>query len=242
MIIINADDWGRCRAETDAAVECYRCGRITTLSAMVFMDDSVRAARIATENGIETGLHVNFTQPFTAAHPEWLRAAHARIARFLSQGKLCALVYNPVLARDFRDVYEVQLAAFRCLYGNDPTHIDGHHHQHLCANMLFGDIIAHGTRVRRNFHFSAGEKSAANRGYRRAVDWYLSRRYRITDFFFALATCLQGDRLTRVAALAKTSTVELMTHPANRIEQAFLMSESYAAKLGHVEKGTHSLM
>ena len=30
MLIINADDWGRSLAETDAALECYKAGRITS--------------------------------------------------------------------------------------------------------------------------------------------------------------------------------------------------------------------
>ena len=44
MLIINADDWGRSVAETDAALKCCKGGRITSLSAMAFMEDSERAA------------------------------------------------------------------------------------------------------------------------------------------------------------------------------------------------------
>src|SRR5437868_14435949 len=42
---LNADDWGRSGAETDAALRCYKGGRITSVSAMVFMQDSERADR-----------------------------------------------------------------------------------------------------------------------------------------------------------------------------------------------------
>jgi predicted glycoside hydrolase/deacetylase ChbG (UPF0249 family) len=44
MLIVNADDWGRNRDATDRSLECHRNGRITTVSAMVFMEDSERAA------------------------------------------------------------------------------------------------------------------------------------------------------------------------------------------------------
>ena len=44
MLIINADDWGRSVAETNAALRCYEEARITSASAMVFMADSERAA------------------------------------------------------------------------------------------------------------------------------------------------------------------------------------------------------
>ena len=66
MLIINADDWGRSLAETDAALECYKAGRITSASAMVFMGDSERAAELAKENKLDVGLHLNFTDRFTA--------------------------------------------------------------------------------------------------------------------------------------------------------------------------------
>ena len=69
MLIINADDWGRSRAETNAALECYQHGRITSVSAMVFMNDSERAAEIAREHNLDAGLHLNFTDPFTNRIP-----------------------------------------------------------------------------------------------------------------------------------------------------------------------------
>ena len=65
MLIINADDWGRSVAETDAALRCYKEGRITSVSAMVFMEDSERAAELAKENELDVGLHLNFTDKFT---------------------------------------------------------------------------------------------------------------------------------------------------------------------------------
>ena len=56
MLIINADDWGRSVAETDAAFQCYTKGRVTSVSAMVFMADSERAAELAKENELDGGL------------------------------------------------------------------------------------------------------------------------------------------------------------------------------------------
>jgi len=44
MLIINADDFGRSWEETDVAHSCIRRGQITSVTAMVFMHDSERAA------------------------------------------------------------------------------------------------------------------------------------------------------------------------------------------------------
>ena len=57
MIIINADDWGRSINETNAALLCFNEARITTVSAMVFMEDSIRASDIARKLDIDVGLH-----------------------------------------------------------------------------------------------------------------------------------------------------------------------------------------
>jgi chitin disaccharide deacetylase len=65
-LIVNADDWGRNRDTTARMLECALCGALSSVSAMVFMEDSERAAAIARERGIDVGLHVNLTEPFTA--------------------------------------------------------------------------------------------------------------------------------------------------------------------------------
>jgi predicted glycoside hydrolase/deacetylase ChbG (UPF0249 family) len=240
MIIINADDWGRSRSETDAAISCYRNGRITSVSAMVFMEDSDRAADLAKEAKIDVGLHLNLTQPFSGeVSVKSLRGYHDRIISFLTFNKYAFLIYNPALRKAFQYVYQAQFDEFVRLYGKPPSHIDGHHHQHLCMNMLLDRVIAEGDKVRRNFYFWPGEKGLVNRTYRQSVDLLLARRYRTTDFFFALSQCLQNDRLTRVTEIATTATVEVMTHPANAIEHAYLMSDDYLASLRRLEKGTY---
>ncbi|MFO1305225.1 MAG: ChbG/HpnK family deacetylase [Burkholderiales bacterium] len=233
MIIINADDWGRSSEETDAALLCFEHGRITSVSAMVFMEDSARAAKIAIERGIGTGLHLNLTQRLASpsAGAE-LRRRHERIAAFLNASKYAFLLYHPTLTKDLRYVYQAQVDEFVSLYGKPPTHVDGHHHQHLCTNMLVDGIIAPESKVRRSFHFWPGEKGRLNRMYRRLVDRSLSRRYRMTDYFFALPHCMRSPRMERVVDAARSASVEIMTHPFHAEERAFLMSDAFARSFG----------
>ena len=241
MIIVNADDWGSSPIETNAALACYREERITSVSAMVFMEDSVRASGLAKETGIDTGLHINLTQRFSGEAPlRSLADCHERVASFLAAHKYAFLIYNPALRNQFRYVYQAQIEEFIRLYDRAPSHLDGHHHQHLCANMLIDGVIPAGAKVRRNFHFWPGEKALASRTYRRLVDGCLARRYKLTDFFFALSQCLRGDRMARVAELARTRTVEVMTHPANPIERGYLMGDSYLSAIHGLERGTYS--
>jgi predicted glycoside hydrolase/deacetylase ChbG (UPF0249 family) len=241
MLIVNADDWGRTTEETDAALLCHRAGRITSVTAMMFMADSQRAAALALGHGIDVGLHLNLSQPFTGCgHDAAVDAAQRRTCAVLGSGRLALLVYHPLLRHDLVSTYRAQVDEFLRLYGRAPSHVDGHHHRHLCANVLWGRVIPEGEKVRRNFHFWPGEKTWLNRAYRRIADRQLARRYRITDYFFALSQCLQGDRLARVVALARSHSVEVMTHPAREAELDCLMGDRYLAALQSVERGTYA--
>jgi predicted glycoside hydrolase/deacetylase ChbG (UPF0249 family) len=241
MIIINADDFGRSAAETDAVIACYTAMRITSTTAMMFMRDSERAAEVAKELGLDVGLHLNLSQRFTAAGvEESLQRSHEQVVRFLTVSKYALLVYNPFLRQQFRHVVEAQIEEFVRLYGRQPSHIDGHQHQHLGANVLIDKLIPARHRVRRSFSFWRGEKSVFNRGYRRLVDRALARKYLVADFFFSLEQCLKHDRMPRVFHLAETATVELMTHPLNSAEYQYLMSDEYLDAVRRLSVGTYS--
>lgn len=243
MIIINADDWGRSRLETDAAMACFVKGKIASASAMVFMEDSERAASLAKEVGIDVGLHLNLSQNFTGNVANVvLKRHHERIVRFLTSHKYTMLVYHPVLRDQFWYVYWAQIEEFIRLYGHSPSHIDGHHHKHLCSNMLLANIIPDGEKVRRSFSFFAGQKSCLNRIYRHLVDNRLARKYVVTDYFFSLSQSLNPERSERIRHLAAACTVELMTHPVNAEEFAFLMSDACQALLAGIDVGNYSLI
>src|SRR5262245_3873622 len=98
MLIINADDWGRSVTETDAALKCHREGRVTSASAMVFMEDSERAAELARENTLDIGLHLNLSEGLKSIQcPTRLLDYHHRIAHFLRRNRYSQLLYNPFL-------------------------------------------------------------------------------------------------------------------------------------------------
>lgn len=243
MMIINADDWGRTRAETDAALLCYQRGRITSASAMVFMQDSARAAELARAAGIDVGLHLNLTEPFSASVADAdLVRCHARVREYLTARRYASLVYNPSLRKEFQYVFDAQLQEFMRQYGSAPSHIDGHHHQHLCTNILLGKVIPAGHKLRRGFYFWPGEKSIANRAVRSLMNRLLTRRYRSTDYFFALSQCTRTGRMLRVTQLAQNHSVELMTHPANEAERRLLLSDDHLRRIGGLHQGTYALL
>jgi predicted glycoside hydrolase/deacetylase ChbG (UPF0249 family) len=221
-LIINADDFGRDCWNTQRILECFAGGGISSVSAMVFMEDSERAAAIAQERGIDAGLHLNLTTPFSPATPALLREHQQRLARYLERHRLARLIFHPGLAGSFDYVVRKQFDEFNRIYSEPPARIDGHHHMHHCANVVLAKLLPAGTVVRRNFSFQSGEKSWANRTCRNFLDRMLVRRHRLTDYFFSLAPVEQANRLQRIFSLAEQSIVEVETHPINLAEYRFL--------------------
>ena len=251
-LILNADDWGRDPRTTRRILDCALRGAVSSVSAMVFMEDSERAATLARERGIDAGLHLNFTTSFSAEGcPAGLAERQEELRRYLLRHRLAQVVFHPGLIRSFEYVVAAQLDEFRRLYGGDPDRLDGHHHMHLCANVLLGGLLPPGTLVRRNFSFQPGEKSLWNRLYRKAVDRMLARRHRLLDFFFSLAPLELPSRLQRIFSLARQFVVEVETHPVNPEEYRFLADgeifrlagdvriapPSAAPRRGHTGKG-----
>jgi predicted glycoside hydrolase/deacetylase ChbG (UPF0249 family) len=241
LLSVNADDWGRSQDETDAAAACYSVGRITSVSAMVFMEDSERAANLARKNDLSVGLHLNLNESFSGnGVPEEISREHAKVARFLNGNKYSVVFYNPFLRKQFSRDFQVQLQEFLRLYGKAPSHFDGHMHHHLCSNMLVDRVIPAGQKVRLGFSFSRGERTFLNVIYRNLVNDWIKRQYVSADYFFSLHSCLQNNGLAHVAKLARAAKVELMVHPKNTWEYDFLMGDSFDAVFNGVEKGSFS--
>jgi len=221
LLIVNADDWGRDLRTTQMMHDCVRRGSVSSVSAMLFMEDSERAAEVARKEGIDAGLHLNFTTPFSG-HPGSMLVMHQeKLTRYLRRHRLSQVLYNPGLKDSFAYVAAAQIDEYRRLYGADPHTVDGHHHMHLCENVLAQRLIPAGTLVRRNFSFQPGEKGRVNRAYRTFVDRRLERRHNTVDYLFNLNP-LEPTRLRRIFDLAREFVVELETHPVDAAEYRFL--------------------
>lgn len=235
LLIINADDWGLDRQTTDRILDCARMRRISSASAMVFMEDSERAAALSREAGMITGLHLNFTTPFSAMGcPKEVAERQRKIVASLRRHRFSGALYHPVLQRHFEYVAAAQLDEFQRLYGAPAARLDGHHHMHLCPNVLWAGLLPAGTTVRRSFSFGRSEKGPLNRFYRSLVDRILARRHVLTDFFFALAPLEPATRLQGIFSLASSVAVEVETHPAEPEEYKFLMSDDLLRLTGNL--------
>lgn len=232
LVIVNADDWGMTAGATDAILSCFSAERITSASAMVFMADSDRAARLSGERELPVGLHLNLTEPYVAACvPEDARDRQQRLTGFFGAHKLARWLYNPAIHRAVVAVVADQLGEFRSLYGKEPTHFDGHHHIHISPNVLLSSALPRGRKVRRSFTYLPGERSRANRGWRKGFNAFVRHRYEGTDYFFDLGDLelgQAGDTMPPELALAEAARVEVMCHPQWRQELDTLMGDRWA--------------
>jgi len=234
-LIINADDWGRDPMNTDRILDCVLRKTVSSVSAMVFMEDSERSAELAKKHDVDTGLHLNFTTPFSGRNVASRIAEQQReISAYLRERRANQAIFNPRLTAKFRTVVTAQVEEYERLYERPPNRVDGHHHMHLSANVLFAGLLPSGTIARRNFSFFPGEKSLVNRTYRKAMDSVLSLRHILTDFFFSLPPLEPQARLDRILSLSSAKFVEVETHPVSNDEYEFLTNggaERWAAGL-----------
>src|SRR5260370_12018346 len=142
VLSVNADDWGCDRHTTDRTYECVRSGAISSVSAIVFMEDSERAAAVCRQAAIDAGLHLNFTTPFSSSNcPSRLAEHQERTARYLTSHRLSQVLFHPGLASSFSYVVAAQIEEYVRLYGEPPKRIDAHHHIHLCTNVLLPQFL-----------------------------------------------------------------------------------------------------
>ena len=233
-VIVNADDWGRDVPTTDRTLDCALSGVISSVGAMLFMEDSERAADLARQHGIDAGLHLNFTMLFTSPRcPSRLLEHQEKLSRFLKSHRLAPIIYHPGLAASFDYVVKAHQEEYERLYGAPASRMDGHHHMHLCMNMMLQKLIPSGVIVRRNFTFGPGEKGYFNRLYRGWQDRQLARRYQIADYFFDLIP-LQPSRLQQIFELAIRFNVEIETHAIDDKQYRFLLDREFSRCAGNV--------
>ena len=234
VVIMNADDWGWNIKVSNRILDCIRRNTVSSVSAMVFMEASERAASMARENDIDAGLHLNFTTPFMGRAISPQLVEHQRtLTHFLRSHRYSPIFFQPRLMNAFEYVARRQMEEYERIYGVPPYRFDGHHHMHLCTNVLMQRLLPRGSIVRRNLSFAPGEKRRANRWFRQLEDSFLATRHQISDYFFDLFP-IGKERMEGISALACAHNVEIETHPAREEEHRFLTDGGLARSMPDV--------
>lgn len=233
ILIVNADDLGRTALATDAILTCHRERAVTSATAMVYMKDSDRAARLALARELPVGLHINLTSPFSSpAVPDDVRERQMHMIAVLGHSRVRKWIYDIRLQRELDRSLRDQLHRFEELYGRPPTHFDSHHHLHSCPNVFLSRALPGGALIR-NTLISSPRRSRMVLGARRARQRMVELRLRSPRTIVCLDVLLRhhgpsGDGIAAavVDALSEGST-EVMAHPEDPVEFAFLRSETW---------------
>jgi chitin disaccharide deacetylase len=240
LLIVTANDWGGKIRATDGIAACFRAGRITGATAMVYMADSKRASDLAREQGLSLGLHLNLTQPFDdPATPRRVQERQRELLRHFARLRVRRWTYQPLLRSHVASAISDQFEAFRSLYGAEPTHIDGHEHVHICTDVLLSQALSRVIPIRtaHGWRSGTGPGDIARRVRQRAI----ARRFGTTDYFFSVRSLVPrfgGKDLQAALELSDRASVEIMTHPAESDELEYLLSEAWGDALGGRRLGT----
>jgi chitin disaccharide deacetylase len=246
LLIVNADDLGYNEPATDAIAECFRAGRITSATAMVYMRDSDRAAEIAREIGLPVGLHVNFTEPFDDPNvPADLRARHLTLVREFGGPSFVYRARRWKYSRRLKDPVSrciaEQLERFEALYGGPPTHVDGHMHVQVCPNIGLSPAIPAGMKMRNALGMpplASGPMSRLVAARQRII-----LRGRLSTEYFLNITDLHPEFLEggvrKRLGLAERTSVELMAHPGFCHEYTMLMAPEWEEWTAGLKLGSY---
>ena len=244
LLIVNADDFGYAVAETDAILAAHAAGAITSATAMVWMRGAGHAGEAAASSTLPLGLHLNLIEPYTdPAVPAAIAETQRRVVARIHAAGPRAFVYHPAWAADFRRCIHDQLAAFRQLYGREPTHVDGHQHMHLVPNALFSLALRPVTRARRPVNRPSTESTPLKHAARSAQTALVRARFITTRRCLsvrALAPQLGGSGLAPALEEARRSTVEIMVHPGWPDEQAILLGRDWVETLQRCRRGGYA--
>jgi len=241
-LIVNADDFGWNENATDRTIEAFAAGRITSTTAMVYMEDSDRAAPLARAVKLPVGLHVNLTDPYTAdSVPEEVRERHLGVCAEFARGRfrVRSWTYDPRIRARVAAVIEDQLQRFLDLYGDPPTHVDGHNHVHSCPDVALSPALAGVAKMRDGLRTSPSTRTAM--GTMRTVRRHLTYRHKLTTrYFFDIAELFREMTEEEIAArvdLARETSLEIMVHPGFAHEWEALTSPLWGELLERSPRG-----
>ena len=242
LLIVNADDWGYDEEVTRMIADCHLAGGLTSTTAMMFMEGTEEAAARAKElPALGVGLHLNLIEGYTErATPPATRDRQRRLLEYFRPRRRRRWLYDPRVRHDVDRIIADQLERFVELYGRQPSHLDGHHHCHLAANVLLSSNLPRGMAIR-NALSDAHRPNPLTDVLRLTRRKLLSPRFRSTDFFFSIETAWPGLAGTPPAGklgLSQQASVEVMVHPAFPHEYAPLQSPEWTEALGGLPTGT----
>lgn len=234
-LIISADDLGVNVSRSHGIFQCVETGIVTNVSLLANGSDSVRAARIATERSIPTGLHLNLTEEYPLCAASQIPSLLEGSGAFMELHKLqAALAHDEIDAAHLEREIRAQMEWF-LEHRGQPTHVDSRHHVHThpsVARALMPSLERYGIRFVRipcelplpPWGYIVSEEMLTHTREQNTVATKARELY--SAFGIGSTDHFRGTTLKGIASLKnlrhtinkiQDGTTELMVHPGNPI-------------------------
>lgn len=133
LLIVNADDFGLCRAQNYGIIEAFSQGVVTSTTAMVNAAGAEHAAMLSKAHPkLAVGMHFVLTLGKPLSRMPGLTRENGELGKWIWEMSEADTLPLDEIARELA----CQFARFIELFGRMPTHIDSHHHVHMIPQIF----------------------------------------------------------------------------------------------------------
>lgn len=133
LLIVNADDFGLCKAQNYGIIEAFSHGVVTSTTAMVNAAGIEHAVKLSKAHpDLSVGMHFVLTLGRPLSAMPGLTRENGELGKWIwEMGEAGTLPLDEI-----EHELEYQFARFIDLFGRLPTHLDSHHHVHMIPQIF----------------------------------------------------------------------------------------------------------
>jgi len=226
LLIVNADDFGLCKAQNYGIIDAFINGVVTSTTAMVNAQGIEHAVALSVKHpGLAIGIHFVLTLGRPLSAMPGLTDEQGELGKWIWQ----RAEENALPLAEIEHELECQFARFIELFGRPPTHIDSHHHVHMIPQIYpIVEAFAKAKGIPVRFDYDAAKTGEIEQHDVKTTQGFDSGFYgeKITESLFL-------DTLERSMARDEQS-LEVMCHPSF-IDNTILASKYCNPRLAELD-------
>ncbi|HKN02541.1 MAG TPA: chitin disaccharide deacetylase [Buttiauxella sp.] len=226
LLIVNADDFGLCKAQNYGIIDAFTNGVVTSTTAMVNGQGIEHAVALSTQHpGLAIGMHFVLTLGRPLSAMPGLTDEQGELGKWIWQ----RAEENTLPLTEIEYELACQFARFVELFGRAPTHIDSHHHVHMIPQIFpIVEAFAKAKGIPVRFDYDAAKMGEIEQHEVKTTQGFDSGFYgeQITESLFL-------DTLERSMVRGEKS-LEVMCHPSF-IDNTILASKYCYPRLAELD-------
>ena len=226
LLIVNADDFGLCKAQNYGIIDAFTNGVVTSTTAMVNGQGIEHAVALSTQHpGLAIGMHFVLTLGRPLSAMPGLTDEQGELGKWIWQ----RAEENTLPLTEIEYELACQFARFVELFGRAPTHIDSHHHVHMIPQIFpIVEAFAKAKGIPVRFDYDAAKSGEIEQHDVKTTQGFDSGFYgeQITESLFL-------DTLERSMVRGEKS-LEVMCHPSF-IDNTILASKYCYPRLAELD-------